>query len=153
MVINSCLHYRRKKMARIEKVSVPWTVLRVGVKIVSAFPDGPSTVDFMGDVQGRSIAFEAKSTEEERSFPLANFEEHQIEFLRDWQGIKFALIEFARYRKTFFVPWDKLILAWDNQSDLRGRKSLKLNWFLEECYEVVQGNGVPLDFLRYIDYE
>lgn len=152
MINMSCQQYQRKGIATVQKISVPWTILFQGKRVMHAFPEGPSTVDYMGDMAGRSIAFEAKSTEEERSFPFSNFEEHQIEFLRDWKGIKFALIEWVRYRQTFYVPWDKLILAWDNQSDQRGSKSLRYEWMLEECYLVKQ-DRVLLDFLRCVDYE
>lgn len=137
--------YERKRIANIKKVSTPWKVIRKGKKIVNAFPEGPSTVDYMGEWAGRAICFEAKSTKNPTSFPFSNFEEHQIEFLRRWEGICFALIHFETYGKTFLIKKNDLIQKWDQQST-GGRKSIPYDWFVENAKQVEQGKHM-VDYL------
>lgn len=143
--------YQRKGIANIKKVSTPWKVVRQGKKIINAFPDGPSTVDFMGDWNGRSICFEAKSTKIETSFPLSNFEEHQIEFMRSWKGATFALIHFETHRETYLIDRLNLLRMWDEQFT-GGRKSIPYAWFQESARLIEKGEyqnrGIILDYLR-----
>lgn len=140
--------YERKGIASIRKVSTPWKVIRKGKRIVDAFPEGPSTVDFMGDWQGKSICFEAKSTKSETSIPLNNFEEHQIEFIRRWQGIGFALIHFESHDDTFLITKKDLIEKWDLQNK-GGRKSIPYEWFTQNAKPVKRGMFL-LDYLAAV---
>jgi recombination protein U len=137
--------YEARGMASIKKVSTPWTVIRKGPRIVNAFPSGPSTVDFMGDIQGESICFEAKKTELKTSFPLSNFEDHQIEFMRNWKGIKFAIIEFEAHNKVFILPWEHLVMWWDGGE----RKSIPYEFF-QQSRLIQQRDGIALDYLAHI---
>ena len=53
--------YKRRGIALIQKISTPWKVVRSGKKIVSAFPEEKSTLDFRGTVKGGlSISFDCK---------------------------------------------------------------------------------------------
>ncbi|MGF7046361.1 recombination protein U [Paenibacillus sp. DS2015] len=143
--------YTAKGIANIKKVSTPWTVIRKGPKIVNAFPSGPSTVDYMGDWQGRSICFEAKSTKNETSFPFSNFGEHQIEFMRSWKGETFALIHFETFNETYLVDRVSLLMMWDEQM-LGGRKSIPYKWFQASARLIDKGEhqnkGIILDYLQ-----
>jgi recombination protein U len=150
LIITACEQYESKGIANIKKVSTPWTVIRKGPRIVNAFPSGQSTVDFMGEYKGQAICFEAKKTENKTSFPLSNFEDHQIEFMRNWKGIKFAIIEFETHKKVYFLPFKQLITAWDNSKDGE-RKSIPYQWFIDWGEEIEQGNGVMLDFVYWVD--
>ncbi|OAB48489.1 Holliday junction resolvase RecU [Paenibacillus antarcticus] len=145
--------YTAKGIANIKKISTPWTVLRQGKRITSAFPSGPSTVDFMGDWQGKSICFEAKSTKNEKSFPFSNFEEHQIEFIRSWKGESFALIHFETHNETYLIDRINLLRMWDEQM-LGGRKSIPYKWFQESGRLIEKGGyqnqGIVLDYLSAI---
>lgn len=138
--------YASKGIANIQKISTPWQIVRQGKKIVNAFPTGPSTVDYMGEYKGAAICFEAKETGNKTSFPLSNFEQHQIEFIRRWQGISFAIVHFSFYNRTFFIYRLELLRAWDNQKT--GRKSIPYTWITQYAKEVTQGNGIVLDYLR-----
>lgn len=138
--------YEMKGVANIKKVSTPWKVIRKGKKIVNAFPEGPSTVDYMGDWNGQSICFEAKSTKNPTSFPFSNFEEHQIEFIRHWKGIGFALIHFESWDKTYLLEKKDLLEKWDAQFT-GGRKSIPYEWFANNARSIHQGIFL-LDYLE-----
>jgi recombination protein U len=138
--------YAKKGIANIKKVSTPWKVIRKGPKIVNAFPEGPSTVDYMGEARGIAICFEAKQTKSKTSFPLKNnFESHQIEFMRSWQGQKFALIEFTEHNEIYYLPWIHLLNWWNSDE----RKSIPYSFF-QQRWLVHQGNGIVLDYLEHI---
>jgi recombination protein U len=136
--------YAAKGIAQIQKVSTPWKVIRNGTKIVSAFPEKKSTVDYIGDYNGHSICFEAKSTENKTSFPLSNFEAHQIMFMHKWKGIKFAIIEFTTHKETYFIPFDYLFARYTDS------KSIPYKWIAEHP-KIGSGNGIFLDYLKHID--
>lgn len=142
--------YAAKGIAQIQKVPTPWKVIRKGKQIVSAFPEKKSTVDFIGDYKGRSVCFEAKSTENKTLFPLANFEEHQIEFMRKWTGIKFAVIEFKHTRQIFFLEAARLLNAWDNHK-VGGPASIPYEWCAFWLDEIEQGDGIVLDYLKHVE--
>ncbi|MNI30646.1 Holliday junction resolvase RecU [compost metagenome] len=137
--------YEQKGIANIKKVSTPWKVIRKGKKIVNAFPEGPSTVDYMGDWGGKSICYEAKSTKNPTSFPFSNFEEHQIEFIRRWKGIGFALIHFEYHDTTYLISKEDLLEKWDLQAT-GGRKSIPYDWFVNHAKKVNRGTYL-LDYL------
>lgn len=145
--------YKAKGIANIKKISTPWKVVRNGTRIINAFPEGPSTVDYMGDWEGRSICFEAKSTENETRLPFGNFEEHQIEFIRSWKGIAFALVHFESHNETYLIDRLSLLRMWDEQM-LGGRKSIPYKWFQESARLIKKGGcqnkGIVLDYLSAI---
>lgn len=141
--------YERKGIASIRKVSTPWKVIRDGKRIVKAFPEGPSTVDYMGDWKGKSICFEAKSTNSTSSIPFKNFEDHQIEFIRRWQGIGFALIHFEYYKETYLIDKKDLLEKWDLQYK-GGRKSIPYEWFQQNAKPIKQGMFL-LDYLAAVN--
>jgi recombination protein U len=104
-------------------------------EIASAFPEKKSIVDYMGIYRGRAFAFEAKSTENKRLFPLSNIELHQLEFLSEWQqrgGISFFLIHFTSHNRTFFVHYDQIA-----QYQQSGGRSLPLEWFDTNSIELI----------------
>lgn len=138
--------YAAKGIAQIQKVSTPWKVIRKGKQIVSAFPEKKSTVDFIGIQKGNAIAFDAKSTENKTSFPLSNVEQHQIDFMNNWEeqgGTAFLLIEFKVHKEIYFLPMIHLNL-WFSSPD---RKSIPYTFF-NKRWLISQGDGVVLDYLK-----
>jgi recombination protein U len=145
-IIAACKFYRQEGAAIIQKVATPWTVIRKGSRIVNAFPSGPSTVDFMGDFKGSSIAFEAKSTRNRTNIPLSLFESHQMAFLRAWEGIAFAIVEATAVNEVRIIPIGTLLSWWDG---FMLRKSIPMAEFL--TYPKVERNRHGyLDFLREV---
>jgi recombination protein U len=103
-------HYKIKGVAIIQKIPTPTRNIRG--RIVYA---EQSTVDFMGSVEGVAVAFEAKETSTETSFPLTKrykgkdvetILEHQREFLKRWTGIGFILINFSERGECYAVDVD-----------------------------------------------
>lgn len=139
--------YMSKGIAMIQKISTPWTVVRQGNHIVSAFPDSASTVDYMGDIAGDSVCFEAKQTKVETAFPLKNIEPHQIDFMRKWGGIKFFIIEFVEHQEIYRVEWDLVIHYWDQHEKASGRASIPYRDMKGEKL-VKPGRGIVLDYLE-----
>lgn len=75
--------YASRGIANIQKISTPWKVIRQGNRIVSAFPEGKSTLDFRGTVAGGiPVSFDAKESEDERGLPLGHMRQHQVEYIR-----------------------------------------------------------------------
>ncbi len=145
--------YKAKEVALVQKVATPWTVIRKGKQIVSAFPAEKSTVDFigvMGDHRNSvPVAFDAKQCHEKTRFPLANIEQHQLDFLENWiyrGGTSFLIIEMTALRKIYKVEFDEIMRYWlDSLSG--GRKSIPVNDF--EKFKVVgESKGIVLDYLE-----
>jgi recombination protein U len=141
------MQYAAKGMASIQKISTPWNVVRQGNRIVSAFPEGQSTVDFMGEVgeDAESICFEAKQSTHS-AFPLDNYEPHQIEFMRRWRGHKFTVMEWVKKREIYRVPFELTVFYWDRK-DSGGRKSIPYS-DMEKEWLVTSGRGIVLDYLN-----
>lgn len=145
--------YFQKRRATIQKVATPWKVIRRGKKIVNAFPEGKSTVDYIGVYNGRPIAFDAKSTRETTRFPLSNIEDHQFKFLKRWQdngGISFILVEFAKKNEVYILSLSELE-KWLRKANEGGRKSVPYEWFIMNCELVKSKNGILLDYLGVIE--
>lgn len=101
--------YRNKGVALIDKVPNAWVVQRDGKRIVSAFPQRKTGVDYVGVSHGRAIAIEAKSTTNRTSFPLSMIQDHQIKFLQqfvDQGGVSFFIIEFSKLGEIYFAPFE-----------------------------------------------
>jgi len=142
--------YKAKGVALIQKVATPWTVIRRGKAIVSAFPSEKSTVDFIGVISGGSpAAFDAKQCKLATSFPLSNIEQHQLDFLSMWEfngGTSFLLIEMTELKKIFRVDFHQMMIYWI-QAVNGGRKSIPVKDF-SNFKEVGQAGGIVLDYLE-----
>lgn len=102
--------YRAKGLAVIHKVPTAWLPLRDRTGMIrSAKVEEKAAVDFLGVVNGKAIAFDAKQTSEKR-IRWDRVEEHQAAFLESWKivgGQPYILVGFvaeqpARY---FMIPW------------------------------------------------
>lgn len=144
--------YAKKGIALIQKISTPWKVIRKGKQIVSAFPEKKSTVDFIGTYKGKPIAFDAKQTALKTRFPYANVEKHQIDFMRQWEesgGKAFLLINFTAHDKTFFLPFAYIAAA--DSSGANGSIPYKAFHQWRNVHEVIQRDGIALDYLRFVE--
>jgi recombination protein U len=145
--------YKSKGVALIQKVWTPWKVTWAGGKVTSAFPAQKSTVDYIG-IEGDQrhstpIAFDAKQCKLKTNFPLANIEQHQVDFLWDWQargGASFLLIEMTVLGKIYRVETDEIMRRWLNKS-IGGPKSIPIKDFTK-FKEVGQAGGCVLDYLE-----
>lgn len=141
-VINNI--YRLKNIALVTKTPTPIKVLSIKKgKIVNAFFEEKSTVDYTGIVQGYGIAFDAKETNE-ISFPLKNIHQHQIDYMEDFKnqkGCSFIICNFKRVDKFFLIPFEVIKKYWEDAS-CGGRKSIPIK-ALDEKYLIPMKDGLP----------
>ena len=90
-------------------------------KIVSAKYEEKATVDFVGRIGDRPIAFEAKHCATDK-IDLKRVESHQCLFLQNWteaeKAIGFVIISFC-LQKFYIIPWQ----YWQAAKEAREHKS------------------------------
>lgn len=153
-VILANKHYESKGQALVQKISTPWKVVRAGNRIISAFPEGKSTLDFRGTVKGGlSISFDCKESEDERGLPLKHIEPHQIEYMRtaiDVNETTFLLCLMKSIDKRFYVDGAMAIEYWDRWKENKGKRGF--NFIpVEQMKEVKFNEFLYLDYLKNID--
>lgn len=152
-VIRANTYYKNKGQALVQKISTPWNVVRRGNKIINAFPQGKSTLDFRGTVKGGlSISFDCKECEEEKGLPLKHIQEHQIEYIRnalEIGEISFILCSMKKLKKVFFISGEIVIEYWDRWKENKGRRGYNYITVLD-MKEVLYGKNANLDYLRIL---
>lgn len=144
--------YRNQGVALIDKVPNAWTVQRAGKRIVSAFPERKTGVDYVGVSHGKAIALEAKSTTNRTSFPLSMIQDHQIEFLRQFEeqgGKSFIIIEFSKLDEIYLAPFS-FVNAWVKKAAEGGRKSIPYMEMISHCDQVKSEKGYVLHYLKSV---
>ncbi|MCT4593154.1 MAG: Holliday junction resolvase RecU [Anaeromicrobium sp.] len=153
-VILSNTAYKNSGIALIQKISTPWNVVRQGKKIVSAFPEEKSTLDFRGTVKGgMSVSFDCKETVNENGLPLRNIEPHQIEYMRMAIAMgetSFILCYMKKLNKRFLIQGNIVVDHWDRWQENKGKRGF--NYIPKELMtEVKSGKGIILDYLKGLD--
>ena len=93
--------YRREKLALVQKIPTPITPMEIDQEkhhITLAYFEQKSTVDYIGNVQGVPVCFDAKECAAD-TFPIQNIHEHQVNFMREFEeqdGVAFLLILFYK---------------------------------------------------------
>lgn len=147
-------YYLDTELAVIHKKPTPVQIVNVNYPrrsaavITEAYFQQASTTDYNGLYKNKHIDFEAKETKNTTSFPLANFHEHQIHHMASivkHGGICFIIIRFTSHDKTYLLPVNYIINAWNEQYK-GGRKSI--------TYEKINNNGylIPLKYQARVDY-
>lgn len=138
--------YFHRGIAVIQKVATP--MKKVNGK---TFYAEKSTVDFIGCLNGRGVAFDAKETKERTSFPFKkNVHEHQVRFLEHYRncgGHAFLLVRFVKHHETFILPSTELLKWWNGIAE-GGRKSIPYEWFTLNCESVRSRSGIVIDYLH-----
>ncbi len=142
----ACQQYSNKKIANINKIPTPYKIIGKSGKTLLAVPDKKSTVDFIGEYQGISFAMEAKKTNNKTFYPIDpwNREEHQREFMKNWQGLKYYYISFWKLQEDYLVPYH----IYEQFIDT---KKIPLKWLRENLPKVVPKKGVVADFLSCVE--
>ena len=146
------MQYYERGQAVIQKIPTPWKVERHfdmvtnTNKVVSAFPEKKSTVDFGGTAQGYAVWFDAKTTKHKTSFPISNVKEHQIEFLKrvHEQGGRAFLLIYNQADNVTWLLWIQDLLKFMEDNT---RKSLPFSWLNEVCPKIGSSEGIVLDYL------
>ena len=146
-------YYIKEKKAYIYKKPTPIKISKVDYsrsKIVEAFFDTQSTLDYNGLYKGKYIDFEAKETISKTSFPLSNIHEHQIKHIKkviEHQGIAFIIVRFSHLNLTYLLFGEDLISFLANNT----RKSIPLDFFKEKAYLIKDKLAPRIDYLEVID--
>ncbi|MBO1513231.1 Holliday junction resolvase RecU [Metabacillus bambusae] len=143
--------YKHKGWAVVDEIPIPITITEDNGRYIKGYKKNKSTVDYVGIAHGRGIAFDAKSTQINTSFPLANVHEHQVEYLKkfkDQGGIAFFLIEFEKLKEFYFVPITFFQHYWEAAKE-GGRKSIPYKDIQFNCNRIKTERGVALDYLTH----
>lgn len=143
--------YLQRGIALVQKVSTPWVVIRRGKKIVHAFPEGKSTLDFRGTVDGgMSISFDCKESEDERGLPLKHIQPHQIDYMRKALAVNettFILCYMKKLDRRYRIGGQRVLNFWDRWQANKGKRGY--NYIpVEAMTEVRSRNGIALDYLE-----
>ncbi len=121
--------YEQRKVANIQKISTPWNVTRIGKRIVSAFPEGKSTLDFRGTVKGGvSVSFDCKESEE-NGLPLKHIQPHQIDYIRTAMPlgeVSFILCYIKPLDKYYCIDGQTVLQAWDTWQANKGKRGYNI---------------------------
>lgn len=148
-------YYLNKQIAIIHKKPVPIQIVKVeypersAAVIREAYFRTPSTTDYNGVWNGYYIDFEAKETENKTSFPLKNVHEHQMIHMKnvsEQKGIAFIIVRFSTLNRYFLMPFSVLQMWWEQMKN-GGRKSIPLQTFEKDAYEIKPGLYPKIDYL------
>jgi penicillin-binding protein-related factor A (putative recombinase) len=127
------------------------------------FPDGrvsgrfagKGLLDFVGDLHGQSVYFDAKSCDG-TNIPLSRLEPHQIarvERGHERGAITFFLVAFQEPKPRYFaLTWPMLAPFLDEDRKPAGRKSIPLSFFTDVASVAIEIHpiGKTLDLLTVI---
>jgi len=152
MLSTACEKYREEKTAKVSKTVEPFRiigVLSVQPKVYKCVEEKAAEPDFKGLLNtGRSIAFEAKTTEQDR-IEWGVVLEHQRQHLEEhhrMDGVAFVMVSFGLQR-FFRIPWT----VWRDMKDIYSRKYLKPDDIKEYEVPLVAYYGKPA--VLFLDYE
>lgn len=146
--------YRKRGIGVVQKIPTPITPVEVNNEkrtITLAYFDQKSTVDYIGVAQGIPICFDAKETAQ-KSLPIQNIHEHQIDFMADFQkqrGVSFLIVYFSDVDEYYFLPFEVLKIFWD-KSKHGGRKSIPYSAF-DKDYIIKNDGGSVLNYLETVN--
>ena len=146
-------YYIEKGIALIYKKPTPIKITKVNYdksKIVEAFFESPSTLDYNGLYKGKYIEFDAKETQSKTSFALVNIHSHQLEHIKKvykLDGVVFLIIRFVLLNETYILMGKDLIEFLDNNT----RKSIPYSYIKEKGYRVELKYIPRLDYLKVLD--
>ena len=145
-------YYREKGIALIYKKPTPIKITKVDyekAKIVEAFFEYPSTLDYNGLYKGKYIEFDAKETQSKTSFVIANIHKHQLEHIRrvyNLKGIVFLIIRFVSLNETYILMGSDLLDFLENNT----RKSIPYSYIKEKGYLIEMKYMPRLDYLKIL---
>ena len=153
LINESNQYYQEKDIALIFKKPTPIGISEAiytdrGRVIKNGYFKAPSTLDYNGIYKGKYIEFEAKETKSTTSFPLANFHEHQLKYLKrvlQHGGICFVIVSMNNC--IYLLKGEDLVFFIENNS----RKSIPLDYLKEKGFVILEKYNPPLDYLKVVD--
>jgi recombination protein U len=120
--------------------------------ITLAYFDSLSTVDYMGNIQGIPVCFDAKETSK-MMLPISNIKAHQIEFMDKFQkqgGLSFLIVNFNIVERIFLLDFETLNQYYTSAVADNGRKSIPIEAFNEE-YEIKRCGRYLVHYLEAVE--
>ena len=151
MINHSNEVYREKKLALIQKVPTPITPIAIDKEtrhITLAYFDQKSTVDYIGNVQGVPVCFDAKECATD-TFPLQNIHAHQMNYMREFEeqnGVAFLIIYFSKAEEYYYVPFRDVLTFWIRAKN-GGRKSFRREE-LNQDFRISFSNQIYIHYLE-----
>ena len=146
-------YYREKGIAVITKRPTPINIVKVdyskGATITQAYFETQSTTDYNGVYQGHYIDFEAKSTRNKTSFPLANIPLQQIEHLErviSQKGWTFFLIQFVLRNEVYLLRGEYVTQFYREHK----RSSIPLEEIQKNGFLVKEGLNPRFDYMEVV---
>ena len=144
MINDTNMYYIEKEKAYIYKKPTPIKLVKVDYKkkkIEEAYFEKPSTTDYNGIYKGKYIDFEAKETNNIKSFPISNIHNHQIIHMKNIVkegGICFLIVRFTKLNKNFLLMANDLINFLNNYQT----SSIPITYFEEKGY-LIKDKYIP----------
>lgn len=146
-------YYIEKDIALIYKKPTPIGISEAvytprGRIIKNGYFKSPSTLDYNGIYQGKYIEFEAKETQSKTSFPLANFHEHQLKYMKrviNHGGICFVILKMNHL--VFLIKGIDILNFLKDET----RKSIPYSYILEHGHIIEEKWNPSLDYLKIVD--
>ena len=140
--------YKKQGLAYINKVPTEFKILRIGGKVINAFPVSQSRFcDFTGVIKGIGHCdIEVKTCSNKTSFPLSNIIESEFEYMSFMyhemnQRHLYYLIEMRELKEIYLFK----AIDIENFRKEQTRKSLPISWMRE--------NGILIDNkLNFIEH-
>ncbi len=149
-------YYLTNGIAVIHKKPTPIQIVRVdyerrsAAKIKEAYFRQASTTDYNGVCNGKYIDFEAKETKSTTSFPLSNFQDHQITHMKrvvKHDGIAFVIVRFSTTDELFLLDSQHLFQFWERMEN-GGRKSITKKEFQQFGHQLKISLHPRIDYLK-----
>lgn len=148
--------YMERGLAVVQKIPTSITPVELDREhgnIKRAYFDEKSTVDYLGNIQGIPVCFDAKETNVPR-LPIANIHPHQMTFMEAFQkqdGLSFLIVYFRQSEEIFLLPFNELKKYWDAAQNGTGRKSIPYDEFDQKLKVPSEGN-ILVHYLAAINY-
>ena len=130
LILRVLKRYEVQGVSNIQKISTPWKAIRQGKRIVSAFPEGKSTLDFRGTVKGGiPVSFDAKESEDPRGLPLKYIKPHQIDYIRaalPLGEVSFLVVWVKPLNAYYIVRGEDALRRWDCWKKNKGKRGFSL---------------------------
>lgn len=146
-------YYKEMDKALIFKKPTPIgiseaTYTEHGRIIKNGYFKSPSTLDYNGVYKGHYIEFEAKETKSKTSFPLSNFHEHQLIYIKKvlmHGGICFVIIKMNGF---IYLIKGEDIISFLNENT---RKSIPYSYIENHGFLLKESYYPSLDYLSVVD--
>lgn len=151
-------YYKNNNIAIVRKIPTPIRVTKFdnSGKIVGAFYEERSALDFNGIAYGKHIDFDTKETNLKTRFPFSIIKNHQLEYAKDiiiHGGISFFLIRFKAHDEVYILTIQEMNRYLKDNPE---NKSIPYKYFKEELkgffvLREIKHNFIVYDYLKVLD--